>query len=641
MNKSLRNALIAVAASAAFVLALPFLVPVDAYRTPIESAAAHATGRALRIEGPLRLMIFPRFGLRAERVTFANMRGGRAAAMASVGDIEIGFHVLPLFSGILEVDQIVLDRPVIELEINAAGQANWNLAKSKGAGSGGSSVTLPMDTEFSGIGISDGRISYGNAKTGTHRAVDHVNATIALTRLDRPVPFKGNFTVGGRRVDFGGEIATLKSLLSDETTALDLSLTSDMMKASFKGLMTQSSGTIGQLSFDTANLRGVADWLGGKLPAGGGLGAMSLESHVVNKDKVTTLSGMRLALDRQNLTGTVTLDTRENVPSVQGALAIDHLDLNPYLQADSKPPERKAVPNGNTGWSREPISIALLKELDAQVSLTTGTLRLRGLRLGNAVATVSLAGGVLIARLDPIMLYGGTGHAEFNADARGAIPAIRNTLRFDHVALRPFLDDTLGVDRFEGTGSLSLDVSAQGASPDAIMHALTGKGVLTAGRGRIRGVDLGRVARTIQWVLGAGATGDATGTDYLDLSETFVIAQGVLTNTDFYLSGPVLSATGAGAVDIGNRNIDFRLVPKARANGLSVGIPVRVKGSWDHVHYAPDLTGIAKGVLQNLESGRAPFKGLLGGGDKTQDQNGSKKKKKNVGDVLKNIFGIH
>jgi AsmA protein len=100
--------------------------------------------------------------------------------------------------------------------------------------------------------------------------------------------------------------------------------------------------------------------------------------------------------------------------------------------------------------------------------------------------------------------------------------------------------------------------------------------------------------------------------------------------------------TGAGAVDLGNRAIDFRLMPKAVVGGSSIGIPFRVKGSWDRVHYAPDLSGVMNGVIQNLESGKAPFKGLFGGAHKTEDQNGQpRKKKKSVGAILKNMFGVH
>jgi AsmA protein len=638
MNKALRNTLIAVVTIVTIVLVLPFVVPMDAYRGRIESAAAHATGRALRIDGPLRLTLFPQFGLKAEKVTFANMPGGHASALASVGDIRLALHFLPLLSGRLEVAQIVLERPLIELEVNAEGRSNWNFAKGKNAGGGGSSVTLPANTEFSGIKISDGSITYINDKTGTHRAVDHVNAIVAITQLDRPFVVDGNLTQNAHRVDFDVKIATLETLLGDGTTALDLSLTSDMMQAGFKGVLGRDGALVGALKFDTASLRGVLGWLGESLPPGGGLGRTSLESHVASKDKVTTLSGMRLLLDYSNMTGTLAIDTHGEVPSLTGALSVDRLDLNPYLaegQRTSGPP----APKAETGWSRTPINLALLKEADARLTLEVGALRLRNLRLGKTVAGVTLTGGALTARLDPIALYGGTGRAELDVDAHGAVPTFRNTLKFERVALRPFLNDTLGVGRIEGIGSLTLDVAAQGTNAHAVMHTLSGKGSIAGDHGRIRGVDLGAVARTIQTVLGGGTTGTGATTDFLAMGATFAIANGILTNKDFRLAGPLLSMTGAGDIDIGNRAIDLRLVPKAAVKSVSIGIPFRGKGSWDHVHYAPELSGVMNGVLQNLESGRAPFKGLFGGGNKPQD--GPKKKEKSVGDALKNMFGIH
>ena len=643
MNKALRNTLIAVVTIVAIVLVLPFVVPTDAYRGRIESAAAHATGRALRIEGPLRLMLFPQFGLKAEKVTFANMPGGHASAMARVGDIRLALHFLPLLRGRVELARVVLEHPVIELEVDAGGRSNWNFARrNKSSGAGGSAVTLPANTEFSGIRISDGRISYTNDRTGTHRAIDHVNAAVAITRLDQPVAVDGNLTQNGRRVDFDVKIATLETLFGDGTTALDLSLTSDMMQAGFKGGLGRDGALAGTLKFDTASLRGLLGWLGENLPPGGGLGRTSLEGHVASKDKVTTLSAMRLLLDYANMTGTLAIDSRGDVPSLTGALSVDRLDLNPYLAEGGKRQSGELAPKAETGWSRAPINLALLKKADARLTLEIGALRLRNLRLGKTVANVTLTGGALTARLDPIALYGGTGRAELDVmpDGRGG-NTIVNSLQFDRIALRPFLNDTLGLDRFEGTGSLALAVMARGYSANLAMHSLSGSGSISATQGRIRGVNLGNVARTIQAVLGGGTTGDAASTDYLNLSGKFEIVGGVLTNKDFRLAGPLLSMTGAGNIDIGNRTIDFRLVPKASAKGISIGIPFRVKGSWDHVHYAPDLGGFVNGLIQNLQNGRAPFKDLFGGGNKAQDQGGQPKKKKSVGDVLKNMFGIH
>ena len=52
---------------------------------------------------------------------------------------------------------------------------------------------------------------------------------------------------------------------------------------------------------------------------------------------------------------------------------------------------------------------------------------------------------------------------------------------------------------------MTLDVTAHGRSPNAIMHALAGKGAVTFLNGRVRGVDLAGVARTIQGALSGQA----------------------------------------------------------------------------------------------------------------------------------------
>ncbi len=637
LNKNLRTVLIAVAAVVAFVLVLPFLVPMDAYRGRIESAAEHATGRTLKIEGPMRLMIFPHLGLRAHNVTFANMPGGHASAMATAGEISLSVRILPLLTGRIALDKIVLDRPAISLEVDRQGEANWKFAKTAQAGrgeSGESSVTLPSGTEFSGIEIDDGRITYDNAKTGTHRTIEHVNASVAIERLDRPVTVKGNLTIGDGRLDFTARIATLQTLLGNGTTAVDLSATSELLQASFKGVLKPAGGVDGVFKLDTANFRAVSGRFGEELPPGGGLMDMSLESRIVSQDKVSTLSPLRVSLDNQHMTGKLTLDQRGNIPVLDGTLALDRLDLNPYLASGGN--KGPSVPGkSEPGWSKSPIGLALLKKFDGQLTLTAGSLRLRGLKLGKTTLHVSLAGGVLAARLDPIALYGGTGRAWLDVDGRGPVPLYRNVLYFGNVSLKPFLNDTLGLDSFEGIGSMNLEVTARGTSANAVMHALSGKGSISGTNGRFRGVNLGLVARTIQRVLGGNATGTVANTQFHDMGGSFVIAQGVLTNNDFRLTGPAIEMTGAGRVDIGGRTVDFRLVPKAG----NIGVPFFVRGSWDHVHYAPDVAGVLSGVMDNLKSGRAPLKGLFGGGGTQQDNNG--KKKKSVGDALKDLFGIH
>jgi AsmA protein len=636
MNKTLRNVLITAGAVVAtlfvLVLVLPFLVPMDAYRGRIENAATSATGRTLAIKGPLRLMLFPHLGLRAHSVTLANVPGGRATALAQVGDIAISVQVLPLLSGHIALDKIILEQPVIALEVDAAGNGNWQFARQKKA-EGQSSVTLPSGAAFSGLEIRDGRITYDNARTGTHRAVDHVNAEVAITRVNLPATVKGDLTYGPQKIAFDARVATLKTLLGNGSTTVELSARSDLMQAGFKGLLKPEGGAEGVFRLDTSSFRALAAAFGEPLP-GKGFNAVSLESHIVSAGKVTTLDPLRLTLDQQHMQGKLTLDQRGEIPIVDGAFAVDRFDINPYF-ASSAGGAGASGPS-RPGWSRAPISFAMLKKVDGRLTLTMGALRLRGLHLGKSTLTLSQQGGTLAARLDPAVLYGGSGSAELDVDARGAVPVLRIALTVKGVSLRPFLDDALGIDSVEGIGQLNLAVAAQGANANAIMHTMSGRGAISASQGRFRRVDLGMVARSVQAVLGGGATGEGASTDFHAMGGSFVIAGGVLSNNDFRMSGPVVQMTGKGQINTGERTIRFRLVPAAGVAGMSIGIPFLVEGSWDHVHYAPDLNDILGGVMQNLETGAAPFKGLFGGGNQ---QNGEKKK--NVGQTLKDIFGLH
>jgi AsmA protein len=376
----------------------------------------------------------------------------------------------------------------------------------------------------------------------------------------------------------------------------------------------------------------MAAWLGEPLP-GGGLGPLSLQSRIVSYGKVTAFAPMRLVLDGQTVTGTLTLDRTSGI-ALDGALDVDRLDLNPYLA--SKGTVRKARKT-TTGWSTDPIDLGVFQKLDVRLTIITGSLRLRGLHLGRTVLRLEAENGRVTARLDPVSFYGGSGMLQLEAGERGQALDFRVGANIRNVALRPFLGDALGIDSIEGTGALDLDISGRGRSADAIMHSLSGKGSIAAAPGRFRGADLGRVAHSISTLLGGDATGRFAATDFHSMGGSFVIAQGVLHNDDFNLLGSVVQMRGAGNIDIGGRSIDFHLEPSAVIEGIDIGIPFRVRGSWDKLHYAPDYAEILGGVADNLRAGRAPFKGLLGGGDNKKPQ----KKKKNIGDKLKDILGIH
>jgi AsmA protein len=277
--------------------------------------------------------------------------------------------------------------------------------------------------------------------------------------------------------------------------------------------------------------------------------------------------------------------------------------------------------------------------MNADLALNVGRLLVRNLEVQKAQIAVKLQDGVLNSDLENIVLYDGTGKGALVVDASHDTPAIKNSLAVNGLKVEPFLVSFMGVDRIAGTGNVTFDVTAQGASPKAIIASLSGKGAIAFRDGMIKGVDLASVARTVQSALTGASLGERASTDFAELGGTFTINKGVMTNSDFHLLNPFVRITGNGTVDLANRSLDLHLEPKLVASvqgqsgqsGLAgVGIPFRVTGPWTKLSYAPDLQNVGKALTNTLLNSLT--------GDKKSAPSGSPPKPA-VGDVLKGLFG--
>ena len=633
MNPRFRYGLAGIAAVAAALLAAPFLLPTSLYKAQIEQGVARATGRTFTIAGPVRFTLFPVLGINASDVTLSNPPGWQGPPLASARTLHIGVRLLPLFSRRLDVTEAVLEEPRINLEVDGNGRANWTFFHGRAKPATKQANGPAFTPSFSGVRIEGASLTYSNMRSNSTFAVDALDATADIRELDKPVALHGSLVFRGQKVKFEAATPAPGALLADQPAKITLALTSALIATAFDGTASPDGTLAGALKMDAANLRAAGTWLGVKLPSTGGFGAFSFSGTVEGDNRVARLSGMKLKLDGAAITGDLGLDKRGAVPVFSGAIVIDKLDVDPYITAPhrSGPPR----PRNKEEWSRDEIKLDALHEFDADLVIDTGALKIKNLMLGRTRIALSLKDRDLHARLGPMALYGGNGKAELEVDARRKEPRFHDAAEFRNVALAPFLADTIGVKQIEGTGTIILDVSSHGNDADAIMRALSGKGSIDLHDGRITGVKMDAVARTIQAVLN-GAEGRGAFTDYASMTGTFALTDGVLASNDFQLTGPLIQMSGAGAVDLGNRAIDFRVVPKI----AKLGVPFHIKGPWTHVHYAPDLTGLVSGVLNNLASGKAPFKGLFGSSSKAPD-NAPKKKHKSVGDALKNMFGIH
>ena len=110
-------------------------------------------------------------------------------------------------------------------------------------------------------------------------------------------------------------------------------------------------------------------------------------------------------------------------------------------------------------------------------------------------------------------------------------------------------------------------------------------------------------------------------TDLSQLSASFKIDKGQAQTTDLNLVGPLVKMTGAGTIDLGTKQIGFRVEPKlvmtTEGQGritdpVGLGIPVMISGPWASPRIYPEM----QGILDNPEAAYAKLKemgkGLFG-----------------------------
>jgi len=613
MSRSAKIQLIVFTAILA-VLATPFLIPLNMYRGPLERAASAALSREVKINGSLHLTVYPEIGLSLSNVTIANLPGARDAEMMAVDNLVVGARLMPLISGRLEVTELVLQKPVIHLEVTKSGNANWTFGTASGAPKPADAAALNR-IGFSHLNLKDGTVSYYDADSGKSAAVTDVSLSldmpdIARQTLARPLTLGGMLTYNGEKLKVDGRLDNFGQLLSAKTTGARISIQSNVINAEFTGQLG-AENISGALKLGAHSVRSFAAWLGSPMPPGNGFGLLALEGTFTAREGVYSLSHTHLGFDSMNVNGDISLDTNPKVLTARGHLSIDRLDLNPYLAPGTETDTVKAA-KAKAANPDAPFALSGLKAVDADLTLAVGGMILPHLKLEQAVVKAKLEDGVLKADLSSLTAYGGKGKGTLTVDARGSVPSFHQTLEMEGINAQPFLVALMDFNRITGKGAVSLDLSSKGDTSKAIVGNLNGKGDVRFNNGELAGADLVAVARLVQSVLTGEALGAAVGggtkTEFVKMGGSFTVDHGVMQTKDFQMVNPAVEMTGQGDVDFAAQTLEFHFEPKATKGipGLKVvdiGVPFFVKGPWAKPSYGPDVRNLAKGIVRKIENG--------------------------------------
>lgn len=673
MKKVLIGVAVLVVVLVAAVVAIPLFVPKEEIKTRVTDAVESATGRKLTIAGDLSVSVIPTLEVVAEDITFANAEGAADPNMASLQALRLKLQILPLITGNVQVDEFVLVDPVINLEIDQNGKPNWEFAQAPAAdaapapsgdteSSGDSGGSAISEISLGDIQLINGSLKFTDAASGTTQEISDINLAVTLTDLDSPFTADGSLQWNAKTIELAVSSEKPRGLTTGEEAPVALSVGTDVIKLSFEGSVATAAKLLvaGALDVSTPSIRDLAAWTGNPIEfEGSGLGPFNLVGKV-NVDGATySFTDAKIGIDEIAGDGRVSVATAGAKPQIDAELNLGVLDLNPYL-----PPAKEGEAAGDSSsggssagasgekpadWSDDPIDVSGLQAVNADFALTVAGILVQEIKVGQSALNVGLKDGLLGVDLTELNLYDGKGTGKLTVDGRNAVPAISKNFSMSGISAEPLLTDAAGFDRLSGTGNMEIAVTAKGGSQRQMVQNLNGKGAVTFNDGAIKGINLAAMVRNAANAFLDPGASETQKTDFAELSGSFDIKQGLLSNQDLKLLSPLLRVEGKGTSDLPKRTVDYRVEPKAVASlegqgsggdASGLAVPVLVSGPWHDLSYQPDLAGAIEGLakdpgkaLENLGGGA--LEGVLKGGD----EGGGVKIPEDAGKALKGLFG--
>jgi AsmA protein len=565
----------ALLATAIVVIALLMMIgiPSGFMTQAIQDRVERETGYRIVVSGATRLGIWPSLNVTLNDVIVQDPKARDAASRLTIGSVQAELPWPSALSGHPQVSGLVINKPVLHVPLRRERDARIDNSAEPAVPPGDAAAN---DFSIDHIKITDGAVVFTNLRDRVENRIDGINAE-AMIGAERQIAFTGSARSGEHPLKFDIRAAAPAGPIERRNIPVELTL--------------ESPGVLGR--------------------------SLSAKAQVRANGAVLAINGLSGALDGVQFNGWASADLAGK-PLIKVDLDFQRLDLG--TPSRGKP----AASQPGKPWSSEPMDLAGLNYVDAEIRISAAELNIADARFAPAAVDAALGGGVLKAQFSHLGVYGGEADGEITVDVSGNNP--NYVLRSDLAGVRalPLLSGLADFDKIDGKMQAKLAFHSSGASQRAIMSGLSGTAFVVFQDGAIRDLNVAKMIRSLtSGTLSGWQQGSDQTTDLTQLSASFRVDQGQATTSDLTLTGPLVRMTGTGTVDLAAKSLAFRVEPKlvmttegqgSTANPVGLGIPVAIEGPWAEPRIYPDVAG----VLDNPDAAYAKLKemgkGLFGAG---------------------------
>jgi AsmA protein len=582
----LKRLAIAVAAmvAAAFVtlVALSFLIPAASVRDAVKSEIHAVTGLDPLLGNDISLSLFPSGTVRFRNVLFGDGQSGEPAVAAD--ELTARLRYFPLLAGRIEISDVTLVRPTINVAFSADGRSNW-----AGLISSLAHALQPAPermTSFSEIGIQDGTVVVHDAAKGATERLEDLNFQVAWPSISRSFGANGHFVWRDEPVEASLTLSDFLAALTGDHSGVKVRLSSAPLQLAFDGTASDQPTlrVTGTLGVEAPSLRDAMQWTGkSKLPFGG-FGRFALRAQSDIGGSVVSLSNVNVELDGNSAEGALTLSD-DGRRTVQGTLAADALDLTPYVAG------MRLLARNENNWDHLPIALDGFKDFNLDLRLSAASIKISNTQLGRTAVAANMRDGKLDLTIGEAQAFSGVAKGTLGLASADNGVAVTSHMQFADVDLADCLGQVFGMHRVEGRGNLAVNIDGSGNSVLAVTQALNGTATLNAQSGALTGINVEQLLRRLERRPLSGNGDFRSGrTAYDQLTVSLKIDQGMVSIDDMQINGPAVRLAVAGQASVPTRDLDLKgvatLVSTTTADEFD--LPFVVQGPWDDPIMLPD-----------------------------------------------------
>lgn len=699
MRKALIGVGIFIVVVVAGLLIFAATFDVNRYRGTIQSQLEQHLGRPVAL-GDMHLSLFPpRF--RVENLAVSeDPQFSKDVAFVKAQALEVSVKLMPLLHKDVQIESVILQRPVVNLIKNSAGL--WNFASLGQTSKTQSASDSEQQFSLGGLMITDGQISVlDQAKSKTPSLYDHIDVTLknfspksaftvdAAVRLagssqEAKLRGEGGPIVSGNpsETPFHGTLSLKQIGLADFAKFMNspaLEGTDGIISGETR--ITSQSGKLsaqGQTEIQNAKVRGME--LGFPITAQYDLtddlavdmlniqslllklGSTPLElSGTVNSKPTPALLDIKAKANNVSIAEAAKLAAASGTALSQGTTATGNVNLN--IQA--RGPADKPALNGTITGSNIQLSG---KNIAQPIQIPSVNMNLTPSQVqSNSFNVVS--GGTTLNTQFTVRNY------------QSSSPTVDATVRAPNAQLPAILAmakayGVSSLDKLSGEGTLNLNMKAAGPvkslSSVEIMRALNGTADLNFNNVKYSGANISHELSTIAGFLNSNAGSQSTGgvTNISKVTGNIQVRNGLAQTNNLNAVLDIGNVAAVGTANLVDETLNLRVTAvlsqaaTQKAGGNSVGgfmqtalannqgelvVPALVTGTFSNPKFSPDMQQIAqmklKGLVPNLQnpgSVAGALQGLLGGPKTTPNGNGAQNQQQQdqQNNPLQQVLGI-